>query len=539
MDESSATDAEALKAARWAEGCRRYEAIRRLIEDHKPRPPKSAVADTAWELGVSRATLYRLVDIYKSAGTVEALQPKAMGRRAGSWVLPREAEEVIERAIREVYLKPTRPTLSHLVSNIHERCSKQGIDLPDRRTVRARIKAIDIRVRGQRRGEEDIVKVTNAAPGEYSVSRPLEVVQIDHTEIDIIVVDERTRSPMPNRPWLTLAIDVFSRVVTGFHVSMNAPSRVSVGLCLLNSVFDKTAWLKEREIDQDWPVTGLPGAVHVDNAAEFKSRAFIMGCENEGVKIIYRPPARPHFGGHIERLMGTMMGAVHLLPGTTFSNPEVRGDYDLAAAAQMTLRELETYLAVEITGSYHQRIHEGLHRAPIAVWREFSALTPLRMPKDRMAFWVSFLPDDKRVLRPDGLHLFGLKYWHGALARDVGRTDKKILVRYDPRDISRVFVARPSGRFIEARWQDLTLPPVSLHEWRNELKARNKTARDERDTRAMMKAIAQKRQIVDRASAATFLARETVVEKSRLDTLNIGYGTLRGVDSSLPVPGEE
>ena len=186
-----------------------------------------------------------------------------------------------------------------------------------------------------------------------------------------------------------------------------------------------------------------------------------------------------------------------------------------------------------------QRIHEGLHRAPIAVWREFSALTPLRMPKDRIAFWVSFLPDDKRVLRPDGLHLFGLKYWHGALARDVGRTDKKILVRYDPRDISRVFVARPSGRFIEARWQDLTLPPVSLHEWRNELKARNKTARDERDTRAMMKAIAQKRQIVDRASAATLLARETVVEKSRLDTLNIGFGTLRGVDSSLPVPGEE
>jgi hypothetical protein len=73
VDKSSATDAEILKAARWAEGCRRYEAIRRLIEDHKPRPPKSAVADTAWELGVSRATLYRLVDIYKSAGTVEAL----------------------------------------------------------------------------------------------------------------------------------------------------------------------------------------------------------------------------------------------------------------------------------------------------------------------------------------------------------------------------------------------------------------------------------------------------------------------------------
>jgi putative transposase len=79
-----------------------------------------------------------------------------------------------------------------------------------------------------------------------------------------------------------------------------------------------------------------------------------------------------------------------------------------------------------------------------------------------LAFWVSFLPDEKRQLRLDGLHLFGLKYWHGASARDVDRTNKKILVRYDQRDISRVFVARPLGRFIEARWQDLTLPAVSL-----------------------------------------------------------------------------
>src|SRR5262249_36672907 len=75
--------------------------------------------------------------------------------------------------------------------------------------------------------ERDIVKATTAVPGEYAVSRPLEVVQIDHTEIDIIVVDELTRTPLPGRPWLTLAIDVFSRVVTGFHVSMSAPSRAA------------------------------------------------------------------------------------------------------------------------------------------------------------------------------------------------------------------------------------------------------------------------------------------------------------------------
>ncbi|MGW5574179.1 hypothetical protein ACWEVD_23545 [Nocardia thailandica] len=34
----------------------------------------------------------------------------------------------------------------------------------------------------------------------------------------------------------------------------------------------------------------------------------------------YRPPGQPHFGGVIERLIGTMMTMVHELPGTTFSN---------------------------------------------------------------------------------------------------------------------------------------------------------------------------------------------------------------------------
>src|SRR5215469_17496310 len=70
------------------------------------------------------------------------------------------------------------------------------------------------------------VRALAADHGLTAVSRPLEVVQIDHTEIDIIVVDELTRTPLPGRPWLTLAIDVFSRVVTGLHVDECAITRV-------------------------------------------------------------------------------------------------------------------------------------------------------------------------------------------------------------------------------------------------------------------------------------------------------------------------
>ena len=64
------------------------------------------------------------------------------------------------------------------------------------------------------------------------------------------------------------------------------------------------------------------------------------------------------------------MGALHLLPGTTFSNVEELGDYDPKRHAALTLRELERYIALEIVGSYHQSIHSGLGRPPIAVWKE-------------------------------------------------------------------------------------------------------------------------------------------------------------------------
>ncbi|WP_325058572.1 Mu transposase C-terminal domain-containing protein [Rhizobium mongolense] len=39
---------------------------------------------------------------------------------------------------------------------------------------------------------------------------------------------------------------------------------------------------------------------------------------------------------------------------------------------------------------------------------------PLRLPQDRMRFWLALLPEQERTLRPTGIHLFGLRYWSPA-----------------------------------------------------------------------------------------------------------------------------
>ena len=64
-------------------------------------------------------------------------------------------------------------------------------------------------------------------------------------------------------------------------------------------------------------------------------------------------------------------------------------------------------------------------------------------------------------MRPTGIHSFGLRYWSAALSADVGRSDQRLLVKYDPRDMARFFVRRPSGNFVEARYADLTLPSIT------------------------------------------------------------------------------
>ena len=263
-------------------------------------------------------------------------------------------------AIREIYLHPERPTMTYLIEQVRARCAGAELPLPDRRTIKARVDRIDRRVAALKRKDSRGVKATKAVPGQYVASRPLEVVQIDHTEVDLFLVDETTREAMSVRPWLTLAIDVFTRMVVGFHLSMDKPSRVSIGLCMLNAVYDKSAWLQENAIDAPWPVAGLPEALHADNGADFRSRAISWACREEGIKLIWRPVGAPHYGGHIERLIGTIMGRVHFYPGTTFANPTARQDNDSARFSTMTFREFECALGWEIAGRYNQEIHSEL-----------------------------------------------------------------------------------------------------------------------------------------------------------------------------------
>jgi putative transposase len=127
----------------WTEACRREEAIRSLLLRHPDRLQRQAVEDVAWELGLSRATLYRLIARYRAARTVDALIEKSVGRPKAGLREDSVRDTLIRQFLEREYLQPTRPSLRRVVPHIAAACREQGLPVPTWRTVKARLLRID------------------------------------------------------------------------------------------------------------------------------------------------------------------------------------------------------------------------------------------------------------------------------------------------------------------------------------------------------------------------------------------------------------
>lgn len=487
----------------WAEAVRREAVIRPLAEEQ--RCSRGAVDQAAQALGLARSQTKALVRAFRANPVTGSLIPGQRGVRPGARVLPPAVEACIGEAMDAVFLKPERPSVAALVLEVARLCRARGLRPPARKAVSARVSATDLRIRIRLREGAAAARRLAPVTGRLTTERPLDVWQIDHTLADIQLVDDIARQPI-GRPWLTLVLDVNTRMVAGLYVSLASPSAAVAGLAFAQAVLPKDDWLAERGIEIAWPVCGLPAVLHMDNAAEFRSEAFRRGLQQHGVRPEFRPVGRPHWGGHIERLMGTLMRRIHTAPGTTFASVAERGDYDADARAVLTLREFERRLAIEVLGPYHNEIHMALRMPPIAAWRERAAHEP-RLPTERGRFFLDFLPHAERCVGREGVRLFNIHYQDGALAHLVGAGAGRLRVKYDPRDLSAVFVELPSGEHVRVPYADMGRPPITLWEHRRAERALRDVGRQSVDEHAIFAAVAEIRRQEAEATRLTRAAR--------------------------------
>lgn len=80
--------------------------------------------------------------------------------------------------------------------------------------------------------------------------------------------------------------------------------------------------------------------------------------------------ATPHADGHIERLIGKILGRVHRLCGTTGSNAQDKGACPAESESVLTMAELTRWLAIQVCEQYHWRVRRGLRRSPLVTWQD-------------------------------------------------------------------------------------------------------------------------------------------------------------------------
>lgn len=531
----SAPELSLVDAAGWEEARRYLPVIRGLAEN--PARTRRDVTAAAAELGCGVTHAYALLRRYLADARLTSLLPRRRGPKRGTSLLDEPVDALIREVIDGVYLTRQRPPIVHLVDEVRRRCVAAGLPAPSRKAVTVRLRARPAReIVAKRQGRKAARDRYLPALGSLEAFWPLSLIQIDHTLVDVIVVDSETRAPI-QRPWLTLAIDVCTRCVAGFHLSLEPPSATSVALCLSHAALSKESWLAERGIDAIWPLHGIPERLHLDNAKEFRSEALKRGCEQYGIAVDYRPVRTPHYGGHIERLIGTVMGRVHLLPGTTFSDVRAKGDLNPDKAAAMTLSDVERWLGHAIAGVYHRDVHRGIGTTPLAAWERGIVGDGTTLGRgeptevaDPRRFLIDFLPIARRMIRRDGVALHSIGYWADVLTTWIGHPEPMI-VRYDPRDLSRIYLLGPDGTYYDLSYRDLGRPPISLWEHRLALKRLHEQGRAVVDEAAIFRTIETMRAIADDAVLTRKLARRQ--RERRLRVIAGGRSNL------LPVEPDE
>jgi putative transposase len=510
-------DLEVLEDDDWKEANRRFAIIRPLV--NKPGRTTQMIKDIAKASGVHFTTFYRWLRKYEEYGVISALVSKEKEGGRGKSRISKKANEMIKSIVKKYCEARKRKSLWQMCKDVIDDCKKAKIRPPHPNTIRKWINVYWDKFKlDTSEDEKEKRRKNKAIKGSFpGADWPLAVVQIDHSPMDIVIVDDTDREPI-GRPWITMAIDVFSRMVAAFYISLDPPGTISVGLCIVRAIVPKDKWLAKLNITTPWPVWGKSAKYHVDNAAEFHGKAFEMACKDNQIDIDWRPIETPHYGGHIERLLGTFSKEIHILPGTTFSNIKERGKYDSDKEAVFTLSEIEEWLTVHIVQDYHQRPHKGLNdNIPIKKFEEGIFGTKSKPGKglpsriiDEEKLFIDFLPFDNRTVQTYGIVWDKVHYYSSALdpwinAKDPdGKSKRKFIVRRDPRDISVIYFYDPELKeYFPIPYRNTSRPAISLWEWRAAEKRLREEGVKDIDEDLIFEAHERKRKIEDDAIKKT------------------------------------
>jgi transposase InsO family protein len=274
--------------------------------------------------------------------------------------------------------------------------------------------------------------------------RPFEICHIDHTELDIELIDPKTGKNL-GRPWATFLIDAFSRRILAVFLTFDPPSRASDMMAIRECV---------RRFNR------LPQIIVVDGGADFKSVYFETLAAAFEITVKTRPPAEPRFGSVIERLFNTAHKQfVYNLLGNTQITRNVRQvtkHNDPKRQALWSLGELDVALRDWAYYRYDNQEHATLKQTPLEVYSSALRLTgnrSHRMISYDEEFRILTLPPTKKgkakYFAGRGVKVNN-EYYRCCEANEDELGGHTFSVRYDPFDYRAVYI-HTGDRWMECR----------------------------------------------------------------------------------------
>jgi putative transposase len=283
-------------------------------------------------------------------------------------------------------------------------------------------------------------------PG-LSATRPLERVEMDHTPLDIYVIDDKHGIPL-GRPILTLMICSYSAYITGFYISFEGESLARMIRTIKVAIQPKDSITAAAKLQNPWHAQGLWETLVVDNALAYHSPHLKQIAIDLGIDIEYCPVRMPWFKPMVERYIGE---ACRQLPPQGRPQPPGRNadPIDPRVTACVTFNDLCEALLRWVVDVHPFQINQRKLARPIDLFLEGLDRCPAPTFVDSYGS-LNVLAGISKELTVDqgGIGSSWIRYTNDALRslrNEIG-TNFKTTIKYDPNDLGEIYVMHPKTK---------------------------------------------------------------------------------------------
>lgn len=261
----------------------------------------------------------------------------------------------------------------------------------------------------------------------------LNLVEIDSHQLDLIILDDETLE-IRYRPWITVAIDIFTRIILGFYISECPPNSFTTLQAMKNMV----------------TTFGVPDIVIPDNGSEFINNSVLALARELQITLKPSQVKTPDNKPYIERFFRTLAhNFIQKIDGTTFSNRFRVEEYESKKFASLTLPQTKECILNWID-IYHKSVHSGIKRVPIAKYNDaIKSYRPIIIDEEYADF-ICRIPYF-RMISNGQIQYENLFYYSHALRTLENKKSRKITIYVNESDLSKIYVkTAKNNEIIEA-----------------------------------------------------------------------------------------